>query len=658
MTRFRMRSIRTRLLAILLTTSLGTLLVACVAIIGFQLQTTRRQLVSDLTSLADVLGATSTAAVSFGDRAAATEMLASLARNPFVDAAALFDEGGTALAEYRRAGVGELRLTATPGGEPLPADFLIVRPIVLDQARIGTIVLQADPAAVYAKWRAYASIVALILAACTGVALAWSLRLQRKISAPILLLASTARRVSEAGDYSVRVTPDGDDEIRTLYERFNGMLAQIGERDEALQRAHDELEQRVEIRTRELSAEIAERKRTEEQLVHARDAAEAASRAKSAFLANMSHELRTPLNAIIGYSEMLTEDAADRGDEQSVKDLGRIQNAGRHLLALINDVLDMSKIEAGRLVLSPETIDVASLVREATETIASAAQKNGNAHQVGPLEQVGTMFADPLRVRQVLLNLLSNAHKFTKDGRVTLDVRREESGGRSWVVFEVTDTGIGLSGEQCARLFREFTQADASTTRKYGGTGLGLAITRRLCQLMGGDIDVRSVLGEGSGFTVRLPAQPVAQVAAERPTIAASAPAHARQAPRRTLLVIDDDPAVRDLVSRQVARLDVDVAAASGAAEGLQTARAQPPALITLDVNMPDGSGWDLLKAFKADPRLAAVPVVMLTIGEERQRAIALGAEALLTKPVDGRQLCDLLDRLLRADERADERVA
>jgi CheY-like chemotaxis protein len=313
-------------------------------------------------------------------------------------------------------------------------------------------------------------------------------------------------------------------------------------------------------------------------------------------------------------------------------------------------VLDMTKIEAGRLVLSPETVDVALLVREATEMTASIAQKNRNVLEFGPLGDAGTIHADPIRVRQVLFNLLSNAQKFTEDGRVQVRVRREPVNGRDWVVFEVADTGIGMTAEQQSRIFREFTQADASTTRKYGGTGLGLAISRRLCQLMGGDIGASSEPGKGSTFTMRVPAEPVAPAAVERAAVPGTAATTMPTSQVATVLVIDDDPSVRDLVSRQVARLDVEVIAATAAMEGIRLAEERLPALITLDVNMPGASGWDALVALKRHPRLAAIPVVMLTIGDERQQALSLGAAALLTKPVDGNQLRAVLSRYLPAE--------
>jgi signal transduction histidine kinase len=237
----------------------------------------------------------------------------------------------------------------------------------------------------------------------------------------------------------------------------------------------------------------------------ARERAEAANRAKSMFLANMSHELRTPLNAIIGYSEMLQEDAADMTPEEITADLKKVTGAGKHLLSLINDVLDFSKIEAGRMELVLEPLDVATLVREVEGTAAPVVRKQGNRFIVDVAPDVGRFTADAGKVRQVLLNLLSNAGKFTTDGTVTLRARRTEREGVAFIALAVEDTGVGLTRAQFGRLFQAFAQADATTQRDHGGTGLGLALCRRFCLMMGGDIEVESKAGSGSTFTVMLP---------------------------------------------------------------------------------------------------------------------------------------------------------
>jgi signal transduction histidine kinase/DNA-binding response OmpR family regulator len=373
---------------------------------------------------------------------------------------------------------------------------------------------------------------------------------------------------------------------------------------------------------------------------------ELADRHKSEFLANMSHELRTPLNAIIGYSEMLQEDAADLGAEQFTDDLGKINAAGKHLLELINAVLDLSKIEAGKMELYLETFEVAGLVKDIGAVIRPLAGKNGNRLEMQCPADVGTMHADVTKVRQALLNLLGNACKFTERGTITLAVAREPVDGRGWLSFTVRDTGIGMTPAQLARLFEAFSQADAATTRKYGGTGLGLALSRRLCRMMGGDVTVESEAGRGSTFTVRLPAlvTPASEPGAEAATpVSPQAPAS-----HGTVLVIDDEAAVRDLMQRFLVKEGFRVATAAGGDEGLRRARELHPDAITLDVMMPGMDGWAVLAALKADPAVADIPVIMLTIVDDRNLGYALGAAEYLTKPVDRERLVAVLKKYRR----------
>ncbi len=367
---------------------------------------------------------------------------------------------------------------------------------------------------------------------------------------------------------------------------------------------------------------------------------EVADRHKSEFLANMSHELRTPLNAIIGYSEMLQEDAADLGAEQFTDDLKRINAAGKHLLELINAVLDLSKIEAGKMDLYLETFDVAGLVRDIAAVIQPLAAKNANRLDVRCPDAVGTMRADLTKVRQALFNLLSNACKFTDRGAISLAVAREAIDHQDWMVFSVTDTGIGMTSEQLAKLFEAFTQADAATTRRFGGTGLGLALSRRLCRMMGGDVTVESELGRGSTFTIRLPAHVADAVPA---SAVSTAPADDVPAGNGTVLVIDDEPTVRDLMQRFLVKEGFRVVTAASGEEGLRRAHEIRPDTITLDVMMPGMDGWAVLTALKADPDVADIPVVMLTIVDDKNLGYALGASDYLSKPIDRERLVAVL---------------
>ncbi len=381
-------------------------------------------------------------------------------------------------------------------------------------------------------------------------------------------------------------------------------------------------------------------------LLQTKDEAEAANRAKSQFLANMSHELRTPLNAILGYSEMLHEEAAEQGQPAYLPDLEKIQAAGKHLVALINDILDLSKIEAGRMELYLEPVEVTHLVHEAAAGARPLVEKNGNKLEVRFLSDPGWIQADLTKVRQALFNLLSNAGKFTQNGTVTLTVGRESASGGAgepgtpgdWVIFSIQDTGIGMTPEQMSRLFRAFTQGDEATTRRYGGAGLGLAITQRFCQMMGGDVTVASEPGQGSTFTIRLPAR-----AAGAPADL-GAEAESPASDGSLVLVIDDDPAARDLLKRFLSKEGFRVETAANGAEGLQRARALRPAAITLDVMMPGMDGWDVLTILKAEPELADIPVIMLTIVDNRNLGYALGAADYLMKPVDREHLVAVLD--------------
>src|SRR6516164_1289443 len=373
-----------------------------------------------------------------------------------------------------------------------------------------------------------------------------------------------------------------------------------------------------------------------EKLQIARDAANEANRTKSSFLANMSHELRTPLNSIIGLTEMMVSNAARFGTEKAQEPLQRVNRAGRHLLGLINEVLDLSKIEAGKLELHPESVDLVPLIDEVIGTARQLAEQNKNRLVVECQESLGPLTVDPMRLRQILLNLLSNACKFTTQGEVGLRVRKVVD-GPSWIEFAVSDTGIGMTAEQQHKLFEEFSQADAVTAQRFGGTGLGLAITRKLARLMGGDVTVASEPGKGSIFTVRLPG-------------GTDIPARTfmeggRRPDGDCVLVIDDDATARELLTDQLRAEGFSVVTASGGLEGLKLAKEVHPSVITLDVIMPDLDGWSVLAALRQDNELSEIPVIMITILDQQRRGVALGAAGYLTKPIDREQLHRLVER-------------
>jgi signal transduction histidine kinase/CheY-like chemotaxis protein len=641
-------SIKRKLMLITMLTSSVALVLSSVSFLTYDLMSFRRQLTQDLMTQAEIIGFNSGAAMAFKDESAATATLSALTAKEDIVAAALYSPEGKIFAHYFNADKSlpsSLPSHSQEKGYRFEGGYLqVFQPVTMNRERVGTLLLSSDMRQWSIRAKRYTSIIVVVVLICGSLALLLSSKLQRLISKPILHLEDTMRMVSSNRNYEVRASRFYGDEIGRLIDGFNTMLSEIQQRDTALRRANEELQ----TSTHELEVEIVHRKRTQEELLAAKQAAEQANRAKSAFLANMSHELRTPLNAIIGYSEMLEEEVQDSGKVANVRDLQKVQAAGKHLLSLINDVLDLSKIEAGKMELHLETFDVGAMIEEMVTTLRPAIAKNANTFRLRVPEDAGTMRADVTKVRQILLNLLSNACKFTDRGTIVLDVERNVVAGRDWLRFRVGDTGIGISAEQQENLFQEFAQADVSIGRKYGGTGLGLAISHRLVQLMKGRIKVESATGEGSVFTVELPAEgTVKHAESTRSEETAADPGASAEikADMDTILVIDDDLAVRDLMSRSLTKLGFRVVAAASGEEGLRLAKQLRPLIITLDVIMPDWDGWTVLNKLKADSDLAEIPVIMVTIVDNEAMGRDLGASSYLIKPVDRERLTTLIEK-------------
>jgi signal transduction histidine kinase len=465
-------------------------------------------------------------------------------------------------------------------------------------------------------------------------------------------LKVAAMKMAE-GDLNATANIKGNDEVAIVGEAFNKMARNVKKvieelriSESELRRTHDQLEYRIQERTKQLAI--------------ARDQALNASRTKSVFLANMSHELRTPLNAIIGYSEMLQEEAVDLGHDDYVPDLHKIRNAGNHLLELINEILDLSKIEAGKVDVCLDEVEVRIIVEDIVTTITPLVEQNQNEFSVSCPHEIGKMTTDVVKVRQILINLLGNASKFTENGEIELIVSRVVDNDKAWIEFVVRDSGIGIAEEQMGNLFIEFMQVDASATRKYGGTGLGLTISKRYCNMLGGDIVVASKVGEGSVFTVQLPVKSEKILADDELGNSLDPLGIRMESPQEldiynnrrnyvsTILIIDDDVVVCEMLERFLKKQGFEVMVADNGEDGLILAREQRPDVITLDVLMPDVDGWSVLRELKTDSELATIPVIMLTMSDDRNMSYTLGATHFLSKPLDRHLLVNIIRECVR----------
>ncbi|MFN0021024.1 MAG: response regulator [Pirellulaceae bacterium] len=662
------RSIRTKLMMLATASGCVALLLACLGFMSNDAQLMHQAKLREIAAQAELLGFNSSVVLAARDSAAAQRMLGALARHSSIDSAILFDSNGDRLAEFQNGG-DISTLTSVP--ELLGSRYdregrlELVHPVMDRGQRVGTLYLRSNMSDLKAQMENHRYIAVWVALCSLAASIVLSFFLQQIISRPILKLADTADQITRLGDYSLRVKSPSNDELGRLYDAFNKMLDRVQVSDRAIKRAHDELEERVEQRTGELVNEIRERERIQSDLVHAKEAAEAANRAKSEFLANMSHEIRTPLNAILGFADLVRQ-GTDLSVAEQREYLDTIHKSGQHLLSLISDILDLSKIEAGQLTVENLRVSPHQIVAETVSVLRVRAREKGlklDYNWVGQVPE--TIETDPARLRQMLLNVVGNAVKFTDNGGVHIVAQIVGKREDPRMLLEVVDTGIGIQTDKLKDIFDPFCQADSSVTRRFGGTGLGLAICQRLAQALGGGIAVQSHPGEGSIFSISVATGSLVGVPlVEGPMGDLPRPQdepHAKKRfslPGRRILVADDGDTNRKLIQIVLRRAGATVLCAENGQEALDIALRQPLDAVLMDMQMPVMDGYTATSRIR-DAGLET-PVIALTAhamkGDE-ERCRDAGCSGYLTKPVNAERLLAALAAEIGGVEIPDQEV-
>ena len=648
-------SIKSKLLLLATTSVAIALALAFTGLATNDIRLIHQSKVDQLQSQAKMLAFNCTGVLMFQDEKATRELLASMSIYPTVEYACVFDHNGEMFADYRAdPKSGPREPTPKQVGHFLTQDGIeIYEPISDAGEKIGVVYLCANMSDLRTHVRRYLAIgLAIMIGSLIGAGL-FSLLLQRSISNPVNALASAAEAIKEKRDYSIRVEPSSTDEIGQLSVTFNDMLDEIQSSKGALQKAHDELEDRVEQRTAQLTSEIEQRKSIQYSLEISRDEAEAASRAKSEFLANMSHEIRTPLNGILGFTELLTNASDDLDPETRQEYLETIASSGRHLLELINDILDLSKIEAGQLEVELAPCSPHDVINQVVSVLRARAQQKGLQLKCFWSSKVPeSIVTDGGRLRQLLMNLVGNAIKFTDQGAVTIDAELDHF--RELLTIRVIDTGIGIATDKHEEVFSPFVQADNSVTRRYGGTGLGLAICQRLSMALGGELHLDSEEGQGSTFALTVKTGPLAEVVLlESPPTDALMGSLVDQ-PIETklhscrILLVEDGEINRKLVRIMLERAGATVTTAENGWVGVELAMKRDFDLIIMDMQMPVMDGYTATEKLRSHG--LTTPILALTAhamkGDE-EKCLASGCTAYLTKPIQGEQLLTSLNEYL-----------